>query len=179
METNYWLASGYMMNQKPSRETSDVDTSASADCSAFSRVYRCKIYLKDQTTVEVETNDPIGFQKSLSGFMDTFYRRGLFRKVNSVVKLCGKPEVHIPIGHINFYVIQEQTDVGKVNPMCKQKTMASIFSAVTDEIDRSREAAVRLAKMTAEEADAAYAASPEIPITEDEIRKIVANVTGS
>jgi hypothetical protein len=98
-----------LINERLKDMTNDVDGSAASDCSTAPRVYKCTIYLKDKTTVVTETTDPNGFQGSLSGFMDTFYRRGLFRKVNSVVKLCGKPDVFIPIDHINFYVIQEQS----------------------------------------------------------------------
>lgn len=42
----------------------------------------------------------------------------------------------------------------------------------------SREAAARMVEMTPEEADAAYDDAPAIPMSEDEIREIVAKVTG-
>jgi hypothetical protein len=83
--------------------------SGAMPCSTAARTFTCTIYLKDKTIVTTETTDPNGFQKSLSHFMDEFYRRGWFRKVNSVVKLCGIPEAFIPIEHINFYTIQEKS----------------------------------------------------------------------
>jgi hypothetical protein len=68
--------------------------------------HRYTIYLKNGNTVTGLTYDPEEIIRSLKGYIDRFFRRGLFRQENSVVRFNGTPIVCIPIEHINFYSIE-------------------------------------------------------------------------
>ena len=78
------------------------------DSKPASPVYQCVVYLKSGATVTTETSDSEGFIRSLSGYMDGFFRRRLFGKTNSTVRLCGTPTVCVPIDHVNFFTVQEK-----------------------------------------------------------------------
>ena len=73
-----------------------------------SKVYNCTLYLKHGSTVQTETTDPDAFIASLNNLMDAFYRRRLFRRVNSTVRLIGTPTTCIPIDNILCYTVQER-----------------------------------------------------------------------
>ena len=53
----------------------------------------------------METTDPEGTASSLIRHMDNFYKRRLFRKPMSVIRLLGEPNIWIPLGNINFFSI--------------------------------------------------------------------------
>lgn len=67
---------------------------------------RYTLYLKNGNTVTGITHDPEEFIQSLTGYMDRFFRRGLFRKENATVRINGSPVVCIPIDHINFFSVE-------------------------------------------------------------------------
>lgn len=75
---------------------------------ALPDVYKIVIYLKDKTTVTTETINVESTMNAMREMCDSFYRRGLFRRVNSIMQLNGEPMVCIPIYHINFYTIQKK-----------------------------------------------------------------------
>jgi hypothetical protein len=68
--------------------------------------HKCVVYLKSGSTVTTETSDPEGFINSLLGFIDGYFRRSLFRKSRTVVRLHGSPTVCIPIEHISFFSVE-------------------------------------------------------------------------
>jgi hypothetical protein len=71
--------------------------------------HRCVVYLKSGSTVTTETSDPEGFIRNLSGLMDGYFRRSLFKRSCTTVRLVGKPTVVVPIEHINFYSVEEKS----------------------------------------------------------------------
>jgi hypothetical protein len=73
--------------------------------------YTCTFYLKRGMTVTVEITDPDKAEQSLVDALNRFYRRGLFRKVPSVVKLHGTPDTFILIENIDFFTIQKSRAV--------------------------------------------------------------------